>query len=77
MFGSEGGQASAKQRGARRAQRGPRWEQGEIPPGSDNPRSVDFPRWLIGGATSGRVRHVPAGAPKAGYFAAFFLRSAQ
>ena len=30
-----------------------------------------------GGATSGRVRHVPAGAPKAGYFAAFFLRSAQ
>ena len=49
-----------------------------VPPvGSDNPRSVDFPRWLIGGATSGRVRHVPAGAPKAGYFAAFFLRSAQ
>ena len=45
--------------------------------GSDNRRSVDFPRWLIGGATSGRVRHVPAGAPKAGYFAAFFLRSAQ
>ena len=49
-----------------------------VPPlGSDNPRSVDFPRWLIGGATSGRVRHVLAGAPKAGYFAAFFLRSAQ
>ena len=47
------------------------------PLGSNNPRSVDFPRWLIGGATSGRVRHVPAGAPKAGYFAAFFLRSAQ
>ena len=23
--------------------------------GSDKPRSVDFPRWLIGGATSGRV----------------------
>ena len=45
--------------------------------GSDKRRSVDFPRWLIGGATSGRVRHVPAGAPKAGYFAAFFLRSAQ
>ena len=45
--------------------------------GSDNPRSVDFPRGLIGGATAGRLRHVPAGAPAAGYFAAFFLRSAQ
>ena len=40
-------------------------------------RIAAFPRWLIGGATSGRVPHVPAGAPKAGYFAAFFLRSAQ
>ena len=50
------------------------------PPASQGPirgRSVDFPRGLIGEATSGRVRHVPAGAPKAGYFAAFFLRSAQ
>ena len=32
---------------------------------------------FIGGATAGRLRHVPAGATAAGYFAAFFLRSAQ
>ena len=35
------------------------------------------PRGLIGRATAGRLRHVPAGATAAGYFAAFFLRSAQ
>ena len=35
------------------------------------------PRGLIGRATAGRLRHVPAGATAAGYFAAFFLRSVQ
>ena len=44
---------------------------------SDNPRSVDFPRGCSGEPPpAGRLRHVPAGAPAAGYFAVFFLRSA-
>ena len=44
---------------------------GAPPLGSDNPRSIDFPGGLIGGATSGRLRHVPGSASAAGYFAAF------
>ena len=45
--------------------------------GSDNRRSVDFPRGLIRGEPPpAGCGTYPAGAPAAGYFAAFFLRSA-